>query len=66
VVQEIKETEVGSVEHQIKKIKVLCGRRRPTNRPCSLELISHGTLFFSHNKIASVGLSAAETISQTA
>jgi hypothetical protein len=40
VVQEIKEIEVCSVEHQIKKINVLCGRRGPTNRPCSLELIS--------------------------
>jgi hypothetical protein len=33
--------------------------------PCSLELISHGTVFFSHNKIASAGLSAGETISRT-
>jgi len=31
---------------------------------CSLELISHGTIFFSHSKSASAGLSAAETISQ--
>jgi len=29
--------------------------------PCSLELISHGTIFFSHSKLASVDLSAAET-----
>ena len=32
--------------------------------PCSLELISHDTVFFSHNKTVSVGLSA-ETISRT-
>jgi hypothetical protein len=30
----------------------------------SSRLISHGTMFFSHNKTASVGLSAAETISR--
>jgi len=28
-------------------------------------LISYGTVFFSHNEIASVGLSVTETISQT-
>jgi hypothetical protein len=32
----------------------------------SARLINHGTLFFSHNKTASVGLSAAKTISRTA
>jgi hypothetical protein len=31
----------------------------------SLELIRHGIIFFSHNKSASAGLSAAETISRT-
>jgi hypothetical protein len=31
----------------------------------STRLISHGTVFFFHNKMTSVGLSAAETISQT-
>jgi hypothetical protein len=30
--------------------------------PCSLELISYGTVFFSYNKLASVSLSAVETI----
>jgi hypothetical protein len=34
--------------------------------PCSFELISHGTVFFSHNKITLVGLSAIKTISPTA
>jgi hypothetical protein len=33
--------------------------------PCSLELISHGTIFFSHNKTVLAGLSAAETIQRT-
>ena len=28
-------------------------------------LINHGTVFFSHNKSASAGLSAAETIGRT-
>jgi hypothetical protein len=28
-------------------------------------LISHGTMFFSHNKTVSAGFSAAETISRT-
>ena len=32
----------------------------------SFELISHDTVFFSHNKTASAGLSAAKTISRTA
>jgi len=32
----------------------------------SFELISHDTVFFSHNKTTSVGLSAAKTISRTA
>jgi hypothetical protein len=32
----------------------------------TMELISHGTVFFSHNKTTSVVLSAAEIISQTA
>jgi len=32
----------------------------------SARLISHDTVFFSHNKTASSGLSAAETISRTA
>jgi hypothetical protein len=34
-------------------------------KPCLLELLSHGTIFFSHNKIASAGLSAAKTIRRT-
>jgi hypothetical protein len=34
--------------------------------PCSLELISHITMFFSHNKSDLVGLSATETISRIA
>jgi hypothetical protein len=35
--------------------------------PCSLELLtSHGTVFFSHNKTISIGLSAVKTISRTA
>jgi len=33
---------------------------------CSLELISHDTVFSSYNKTTSAGLSAAETISRTA
>ena len=32
----------------------------------SLELISHGTVFLSHNKITSADLSAVKTITQTA
>ena len=32
----------------------------------SFELISHDIVFFSHNKTASAGLSAAKTISRTA
>jgi hypothetical protein len=32
--------------------------------PCSLELINPDTIFFSHNKTASAGLSTAETISR--
>jgi len=32
----------------------------------SARLISHGTVFFSHNKTAPAGLSAAKTISRTA
>ena len=32
----------------------------------SFELISHDTMFFSHNKTTLVGLSAAKTISRTA
>jgi hypothetical protein len=31
---------------------------------CSLELLSYGTIFFSHNKTASASL-AAETIQRT-
>jgi hypothetical protein len=38
---------------------------RPVRLNLSTRLISHGTVFFSHNKTTSVGLSAAETISQT-
>jgi hypothetical protein len=33
---------------------------------CSLELISYGIVFFSHNKSVLANLSAAETITQTA
>jgi hypothetical protein len=32
---------------------------------CSLKFISHGTIFFSHNKTVPINLSAAETIQRT-
>jgi hypothetical protein len=38
---------------------------RPVCLNLSARLISHGTLFFFHNKTVSADLSAAETISQT-
>ena len=37
----------------------------PVRLIVSAMLISHDTLFFSHNKTTSVGLSATKTISQT-
>jgi hypothetical protein len=37
----------------------------PVRLNLSSRLISHGTMFFSHNKTASAGLSAAETIQRT-
>jgi hypothetical protein len=33
--------------------------------PCLLKFIGHGTIFFSHNKSASAGLRAVESISRT-
>jgi hypothetical protein len=39
---------------------------RHTRLNLSTRLISHGTVFFSHSKSASAGLSAAKTISRTA
>jgi hypothetical protein len=38
---------------------------RYTLLPGSVQLISHETLFFSHNKLAAARLSTAETISRT-
>jgi hypothetical protein len=39
---------------------------RPVRLNLSSWLISHGTMFFTHNKSVSAGLSAAKTISRTA
>jgi hypothetical protein len=39
--------------------------QKKKKKPCSLELlISHNTIFFSHNKTVLAGLSAAETNNQ--
>jgi hypothetical protein len=40
-------------------------KKHPVRLNLSARLISYGTMFFSHNKTASAGLSAAETISRT-
>jgi hypothetical protein len=39
---------------------------RYTLLPCSVQLISYETMFFSHNKSAATNLSAVETISRIA
>jgi hypothetical protein len=39
---------------------------RYTLLPCSVQFISHETMFFSHNKLVAASLSAIETISRIA
>jgi hypothetical protein len=51
--------EVGAFEASINKIRLF------VRLNLSARLISHGIIFFSHNKTAPAGLSAAEIIQQT-
>jgi hypothetical protein len=43
-----------------------CSECRHVHLNLSARLINYGTVFFSHNKTTSIGLSVAETISRTA